>query len=139
MFANILEKLKAFMYGRHGNDQLNLALVIFGCILTLVLSFLPVRHIGYISYIPYFIALFRALSKNTAARQKENAKFLTLSEPWRRHLISKYRQMQDRDHKYYHCPKCHNVLRVPKGRGKIKISCPHCSKEFVKNTGKANY
>lgn len=139
MFATIIEKIRAFMYGRYGNDQLNVALTIFGCVLTLILSFLRLPFIvRYICYIPYFIALFRALSKNIAARQTENQKFMKVSAPWRKYLAEKMRQYQDKNHKYYHCPQCHNVLRVPKGRGKIKISCPHCQKEFIRNTGKTN-
>lgn len=140
MLGNIMEKLKAFMYGRYGNDALNVALTVFGCVLTLILSLFRLPFfVRYICYIPYFVAVFRALSKNIDARRRENEKFLKVSEPWRKYLTSKMRQFQDKDHKYYHCPKCHNVLRVPSGRGKIKISCPHCRKEFIKNTGKPNY
>ncbi|MBQ7295522.1 MAG: hypothetical protein IJW86_04935 [Clostridia bacterium] len=130
----MLDKLRKFMYGRYGNDQLNLALVIFGCVLTLFLSFFDAAFIRYLGLIPYIVAACRMLSKNIAKRQQENLKFLKISAPWRQFIIKKVKQFQDKDHKYYQCPKCHNTLRVPKGRGKIKISCPHCSTEFIKKT-----
>ncbi len=130
----ILDKIRNFLSGRYGNDQLNVFLFIFGCVLTFILSLLRIPYIGLISYIPYGFAIFRMLSKNFVKRQKENARFLTLSEPWRKFLKEKFRQFQDKDHRYFRCPKCNRTLRVPKGRGKIKISCPHCNKEFVKRT-----
>ncbi len=130
----MLDKIRQFMYGRYGNDQLNLALVIFGCVLTLFLSFFDVPFIRYLGLIPYIIAAVRMLSKDIPKRQQENLKFLKISAPWRQFIIKKVKQFQDKDHKYYQCPGCHNTLRVPKGRGKIKISCPHCGKEFIKKT-----
>ncbi len=131
----MMDKLRNFMYGRYGNnDPLNLALLIFGCLLTLFLSFFDVPFIRYLGLIPYIIAAARFLSKDIAKRQQENLKFLKISAPWRQFIIKKIKQFQDKDHKYYQCPQCHNTLRAPKGRGKIKISCPHCSKEFIKKT-----
>jgi Zn finger protein HypA/HybF involved in hydrogenase expression len=84
--------------------------------------------------IPYIVVIWRTLSKNISARQRENAKFLEVIQPWKKFIIKKIRQFQDKDHRYYACPQCHNTLRVPKGRGKIKISCPHCHKEFIRKT-----
>ncbi len=130
----MLDKIKQFMMGRYGNDQLNLALMIFGCVLTFVLSLFDVPYVRYLGLIPYIIAVVRMLSKDIGKRQQENLKFLKLSAPWRQFIIKKVKQFQDKDHRYYQCPQCHQTLRVPKGRGKIKISCPHCSKEFIKKT-----
>lgn len=130
----IMEKIRQLMAGRYGNDFLNAALFIFGAVISVVCSLFRIPFGSLISFIPYGIALYRMLSKNYAKRSAENARFLELSKPWRDFLMKKFRQLQDKDHRYYSCPKCHNTLRVPKGRGKIKISCPHCSKEFIKRT-----
>lgn len=130
----MLEKIRKFMYGRYGNDMLNFALLIVGCLVTSILPFVKVPYIHYLGLIPYIIVIYRTMSKNISARQRENIKFLQLIEPWKRFIIKKIRQFQDKEHRYYACPQCHNTLRVPKGRGKIKISCPHCKKEFIKKT-----
>ena len=130
----MMEKFRRFMYGRYGNDMLNFGLLILGCLITGILSFVKVPYIHYLGMIPYIIVIYRTLSKNISARQRENAKFLELVEPWKRFIIKKTRQFQDKEHRYYACPQCHNTLRVPKGRGKIKISCPHCQKEFIRKT-----
>lgn len=130
----MLDKIKRFFMDRYGLDQLNLFLVICGCIITLCFSFTRNPYLKLIGVIPDLIFLFRALSKNVDKRQKENLKFLKLSAPIRLFVTKKYNQYQDKDHKYYRCPQCHETLRVPKGKGKIKISCPHCGREFVKKT-----
>ena len=131
---SVMQKLREFMVGRYGNDVLNTVLFATGAFLSLVMSLFRVPFGGLISLIPYGFAIYRMLSKNYTKRSAENAKFLDLSAPWRAFLMKKFRQFQDNDHRYYSCPRCHNTLRVPKGRGKIKISCPHCSKEFIKKT-----
>lgn len=133
----MLDKLRRFFMGRYGIDQLSLVLIIFGCLLTLFLSFFRNPFLRYIGLIPYIIVLCRALSRNIEKRQRANLKFLKITAPWRMFITKKYRQFQDKEHKYYRCPQCHETLRVPKGRGKIKISCPHCGKEFLRRTGKA--
>lgn len=130
----VMQRLREFMVGRYGNDVLNTVLFATGAFLSVVMSLFRVPFGGLISLIPYGFAIYRMLSKNYTKRNAENVKFLEMSAPWRTFLMKKFRQFQDKDHRYYSCPKCHNTLRVPKGRGKIKISCPHCSKEFIKRT-----
>ncbi len=44
------------------------------------------------------------------------------------------RKESKKTYAYYRCPKCSTELRVPKGRGKIKIRCPKCGEEFIKRT-----
>ena len=133
----MLNRLKAFLQGRYGNDQLNMFLIIAGFVLSLLLTllipakFYPLRSLGSVIYL---VALFRALSKNFVQRQKENAKFLEISEPWRKQLYKKYNQYQDKAHRYFNCPGCHRTLRVPAGKGKINITCPHCGRQFKKKT-----
>ena len=130
----IMEKIRQFMVGRYGNDFLNTVLFISGAVISLVCSLFRVPLGNLISFIPYGIAVYRMLSKDYSKRSAENAKFLEMSKPGRDFLMKKFRQFQDKEHRDYNCPKCHNTLRVPRDRGKIKISCPHCGREFVKRT-----
>ena len=32
------------------------------------------------------------------------------------------------------CPKCKQQVRVPRGKGKIAITCPQCREKFIKKT-----
>jgi ribosomal protein L37AE/L43A len=75
------------------------------------------------AYVLMGIALFRTFSRNTYKRYRENRKFLMLVG-----------RLKDREHRYFECPRCRQPVRVPKGKGKIAISCPKCKEKFVKKT-----
>ncbi|MCM1543901.1 MAG: hypothetical protein NC110_01265 [Ruminococcus sp.] len=131
-----MNKFRAFMYGRYGMDQLNIALLILGCAVTFVLSFTRPPYLRLLGFIPYVIVLIRALSHNIEGNRAANERFLKVWNKIKNTFNNKQRQAQDYNHKYYRCPQCSHVLRVPKGRGKIEITCPYCNRKFKKNTGK---
>lgn len=142
--------LREFMVGRYGFDKLNFFLTLLGFAISIVFSILRLFLSGliyssrgayttffilsYISYLPYLIALFRALSRSIEKRRREEAAFMSVAGNWISYLTKKLRQLKDKEHRYFSCPTCHRTLRVPKGRGRIKISCPHCGKQFFKRT-----
>ena len=76
-----------------------------------------------VSYGLMIWALFRGFSRNTYKRYQENRKFLQFFE-----------RLKDREHRYYDCPKCRQVVRVPRGKGRIAITCPRCRERFVRKT-----
>ena len=45
-----------------------------------------------------------------------------------------YRSHDRKLYHYYRCPKCRQKLRVPRGRGRIQISCPRCGTQFIKKS-----
>jgi hypothetical protein len=132
MFRNLGYKisngLRTFMQGRYGSDKLNTFLLIIG-VITSVLSMLtaffnPVSFV--FTLISYFLmgwVIFRMLSRNTYKRYQENRKFLRF---WER--------LKDREHRHYDCPRCHQPVRVPRGKGKIAITCPKCKEKFIRKT-----
>ena len=128
------ERLQRFLYGRYGTDKLNLALLIFGLILSLIgtLVFWPVSFLAVVLYI---WALFRTFSRNIPARQREYAAFLrfwTPIESWLR--ARKVRFSQRKQYKYFKCPNCRQELRAPRGRGKIEVTCQKCHNVFRTKT-----
>ena len=118
--------LRQFMVGRYGTDKLNnmLLWVAAGCILLSILlnGWANIAAVC-ISYGLMGIVIFRSLSRNTYRRHRENRKYLSLLE-----------RIKDREHRYFTCPKCKQSVRVPRGKGKIAISCPKCREKFVKKT-----
>ncbi len=118
-------KYSQFMMGRYGSDKLNMALLIAGVAFSLLAAILPWVKVVLlvISYLLMFWAIYRMLSRNTYKRYQENRKFLQLFE-----------RIRDREHRYYDCPRCHQQVRVPRGKGKISITCPKCKEKFIKKT-----
>lgn len=41
---------------------------------------------------------------------------------------------QLKDYRFFKCPTCQQKVRVPKGKGKIKIHCPRCHNDFIKKS-----
>ncbi len=138
--------LAGAMAGRHGADPLSMALLVLYCVLLLAadLSGLPILF--YLAFAALLWALFRMLSRNNARRWKENEWFLRWWSPLWSRIRGVFRRvagwwsgaaMRFRDRKtwrYYRCPKCGSTLRVPKGKGKIAITCPVCRTEFIRKT-----
>ena len=118
--------LMHFMSGRYGTDKLNMYLLGLGLILCLVSMFTPpmvdlLLTVG--SYALMIYAIFRCLSRNTYKRYQENRRFLLLLD-----------RIKDREHRYFDCPRCRQSVRVPRGKGKIVITCPKCREKFTKKT-----
>lgn len=127
--------LKKFMIGRYGPDQLSVALLVLSLLLSIIFIFFPASVLRYIIYVPFIVFLFRVLSKNASRRREENVKFLKLWTPVASWFSQKqYRLKDSKNHKYYKCPRCKQTVRVPKGKGKIKITCPKCNSDFIKKT-----
>lgn len=127
--------LMRFMYGRYGNDQLNRALCVL--ILALYLISLPLSLIPmvgsvlrFLNTFLWFVVLLRMLSRNIERRRGENAWFLSMIGPAAQALRNHKMRQQDKEHKYFTCKNCSAVCRVPRGRGKIIITCPKCGREI---------
>ena len=120
-------RFRNFMVGRYGTDKLNMVILCAGLAVCFVSAFFHNPKVNLlltaVSYGLMFWALFRSFSRNTYKRYQENRKFLQFFD-----------RLKDRDHRYYDCPKCRQVVRVPRGKGKIAITCPKCKEKFIKKT-----
>ena len=119
--------LRRFMAGRYGTDKLNMVILGAGVVACLISVFLPLPPVNLlltvISYGLMVWAIFRTMSRNTYKRYQENRRFLMIID-----------RIKDRSHKYYDCPRCRQPVRVPRGKGKIAITCPKCKEKFIKKT-----
>ncbi|HAB60780.1 MAG TPA: hypothetical protein DCE48_08770, partial [Lachnospiraceae bacterium] len=71
---------------------------------------------------------------NTRKRYEENQKFLSFWNPIRNTFTKKVERSKDKTHRFFKCPKCSKTVRVPKGKGKICITCPICKEEFIRKS-----
>ena len=125
--------LTQFMYGRYGHDHLNLFLLV----LSIICSFLRFlfEPLIILSYISIILCCYRMFSKQTYKRTQENNKFLEITNPIGKTFNrTKNKWKYRKTHRYFKCPTCHQYLRVPKGKGQIEITCPHCHHHFDKRT-----
>ena len=158
----LMDRFRQFMIGRYGSDQLNIALLVLYLILSIVLSFTGSLVVLVLGYVMFFLIFFRMFSKNIPKRYAENQKFMKIYGPIRNKLSggkkssgyygqnpynnpygtsystakkrSHGKPKTDKNHKIFQCGKCGQMIRVPKGKGKIAITCPNCKQEFIKRT-----
>ncbi len=127
--------LRRFMMGRYGADQLMVAMVAVSFI-CLLLSRLTGWGIFYLVALGLLIwAYLRMLSRNFSRRYAENQKFLQFWYPLGSRIKAFIQRLQSgKNYCYFKCPHCGQKVRVPRGRGKIEITCPACRQTFVKRT-----
>ncbi|WP_026885081.1 hypothetical protein [Clostridium beijerinckii] len=128
-----MDRLRRFMFGRYGGDELSKALLVLSFILLLVMNFLP-RYLGILvvfAYVPALICIFRIFSRNIYKRRSENYKYLKIKSKvimWFENNLNRIKTLKN--FKYYTCSNCKQRLRVPRGKGKMSITCPKCKSSF---------
>jgi Flp pilus assembly protein TadB len=132
------DKVAQFMYGRRGTDDFARFLLVVTLVF-IVLSWLTGGILKGIFQIIAIAALIycyvRILSRDIYKRQQENAWYLKQKQAVRRWIQSlKDRWQQRKDYKFFRCPSCHTLLRVPKGKGKLLLTCRKCGNRFERKT-----
>ena len=127
MIRNAIQRL---MYGRYGNDQLNLFLMGLYLLLYLVFIFVRIELLYWVGFALLVITLFRMLSRNIPRRQMENARFMRAAGPLLSWIHLRRTIRRDKEHVYFKCPGCGQQLRVPRGKGKITVTCRGCGASF---------
>ena len=131
------DALCRFMYGRNGVDALNWALFALELALSVVCSFVRVQAVAatlyFLSVVLMFIVLIRIFSRNLTQRRAENARFLAWWMPKANAMRGAQARRADKAHKYVRCS-CGAYCRVPRGVGKVELTCPKCGKKKVVKT-----
>lgn len=144
MWQRMKMSMYRFMQGRYGFDSLSNFLLMEAFILiflNLIISFTPLRIslisllFSLLSWLIIVYCYIRVFSKNYAKRKAQNDRFLMRTAGIREKL-KKRRALRRirRTHHIYSCPGCSQKIKIPKGKGKIVITCPKCRMEFTKNS-----
>lgn len=129
------ERMQGFMTGRYGTDQLS-KVILWISLACLAVSMFTRLNVFYILGLVLLIyTYYRMFSRNVAKRYAENQKYLN----WRygfavRRNKRKVHWEQRKIYRFYKCPQCRQKVRVPKGKGKVAITCPKCRMEFVRKS-----
>ncbi len=127
MGRTLSDRMRHFMVGRYGMDRLSVAILCCSMAIAVGDSFVRSAFLNaaltLVSFALMAWAIFRTFSRNTYGRYQENRKFLMF-----------FNKLKDREHRYFDCPKCRQPVRVPRGKGKIAITCPRCGERFIRKT-----
>lgn len=135
-FYRLKNKIAYFMQGRYGLDELFGAMLIASLILTIIS-----RMVSFVSWLGLFgdfillLAILRCISRNFEARRRELSAYLRIKNNVKGFFArAKKRRAESKTHRFFKCRVCHATLRVPKGKGKIQITCPKCGTKIIKRT-----
>ncbi len=126
------EKFRQFMVGRYGTDELNNFLTILVFIVIVISIFIENKFSIFATILLIYL-YFRMFSRNYAARRAENAAFLKVKYKFTGRFSKQAREERKNFH-IYKCPQCKQKIRIPRGKGKIMITCPKCKNEFIKRS-----
>lgn len=151
MFRRFMVSFSRFMYGRYGFDRMFKGLAALYLVLWAVEMIIGIFTDWYAVYYLLRIVMFalfvwifyRALSRNTEARRRENEKYCAFMD--KMHLKkqassynsapynSVYEQPQkqpkpksDKTYKYVKCKNCGATLRLKRRKGTHTATCPRC-------------
>lgn len=127
------EKLQRFMIGRYGVDAFGKFLLGAVVVLWAINLFANSRLLYSWALLLMIYAYFRMFSRNTTKRYQENIKFVQIKNKIVASFKSEKSQLKQRKtHHIYRCPTCRQKIRIPRGKGRICITCPKCKTEFTK-------
>lgn len=127
----LIERLNKWMTGRNGSDELGNAALLLSIVVLLINLLARTRWLAVIALALAVYSCWRTVSKNVAARRQENRLFLTKVGPlanWFKDPKASFAEA--RAYKHLTCPSCQKKMRVPRGKGKMRVTCPSCHKKF---------
>lgn len=131
----MLERIRRVMYGRYGGDQLMVGSLVVYMVLVTASRLTNFYPLTLVAYVIFGWSMFRILSRNIPRRYAENQMFLKYWNKVPAWFHSQQKYLQERKiYRYFKCPKCTTRLRVPKGRGKIEVTCPVCKAQFIRKS-----
>ena len=119
------------MMGRHGADELSLALLIAGLLFSMLSAILGLPGLSLLSTVAYAYSIFRIFSRNNAKRVAENRRYLAVWNKATKAVRQFFNRLKySRQYKYFKCPQCHARLRLPRNVGEVTVTCGKCKNAF---------
>lgn len=146
-----------FQQQRRGLDELNRTMLIVALVLSIV-GMIVSQSVGWLRVVLSLLSgallvliVIRMLSKNFNKRNQENMKYLTYEtavKDWFRRTFrakgasgayqapraktktKKPTWAELKQYKYLICPQCAQKMRVPRGKGRIRVTCTNCGNVF---------
>ncbi len=134
LFEKMAKNTRKAMSGRYGMDEIGHVIYVLGILVYAVGLIRRNQSLFVFSFMIFMVSLTRAFSRNIEVRRRENQRYLTFRWKLISRIIGKGNRRDRKNYRYFRCPECGQSLRVPRGKGKIEVTCPHCKKVFDKRS-----
>ena len=124
-------KATEWLKGRQGPDDLAVFCVNVAFVVLVVNIFVRVGWLGWVALALVAYSMFRIQSKNLGSRARENEAFLKAlgpARPWVQNPRAAWGEL--RSYKHARCSSCRQRVRVPRGKGRLRVTCPKCGTKF---------
>ena len=131
MWQKFKDGVRNFMIGRNGADQLSMAMLIAGIVLSLLTTITRLAVFNVLGLIVLILTIFRMFSRNLEKRRAENQKFVNFRANFgtnAKQLMNRLKNMKK--YKYFKCPQCGERLRLPRKVGEVTVTCGKCKNQF---------
>ncbi len=131
MWQRFKDGVRNFMIGRNGADQLSMAMLIAGIVLSLLTSITKLAIFNLLGLVILVLTIFRMFSRNLEKRRAENQKFVNFRANFgtnSKQLMNRLKNMKK--YKYFKCPQCGARLRLPRKVGEVTVTCGKCKNQF---------
>lgn len=125
---NLKDKINLFFQGRYGLDELGKFLIVINLITYILGIFLRSNLTLGISMSCMIFLLYRIMSRQHWERSEENRKYMSYVKLWQ------LRYEHRKSARIYLCKRCGKYIRVPKGNGKIQVTCTSCGTKTIRWT-----
>ncbi|SFB96007.1 hypothetical protein SAMN04488102_10214 [Alkalibacterium subtropicum] len=130
-----MSKLMFYMKGRYGYDELSKVLILFGLVLSIFSNFTGGGILNLLALASIAYGGLRVLSREKGNRRRELQQYIKLKQS----VLSSYRKYRNRwiqrkAFKITKCPSCKQKIRIPRGRKKVRVTCPSCQNKFIRKT-----
>ena len=123
------------MTGRYGADQLSRLYLVLVLVLLVITSFIRIPILEMLPLLLLIYTYYRMFSRNISKMYAQNQKYLNFRYKLLVRWSNAKKHFSERkDYRFFRCPKCRQRVRVPRGKGKICITCPKCRNEFIKKS-----
>ncbi len=125
-------KRKAMQMARQMYGRDDLGRFLFVVAIVCIVANLFVKHVAFliVANVCMILDLLRIFSKNYVKRRIENERYLKIYRKVTRWFKVRFKNVKDKQHKTLLCPTCVQMVRIPKGKGKIVVTCPNCKSKF---------
>ena len=123
------------MAGRSGADQFSRFLSYVALALIVANLFVRSSVLWILALLVLVYTYYRMFSKNVARRREENGRYLQLQYKLTggaKNCLDRWKQRKE--FVFFRCPDCRAMLRVPRGKGRIRVTCRKCGNAFEKKT-----
>lgn len=110
------------MQGRYGFDELSKVLIVVSLLCMVIVPLQKIFILRMLAPLLLIYTYYRCFSKNHEKRRKELKKYNQYKKMW----------TERKTHRFIKCKCCKTMLRIPKVKGKITVTCTVCKNKITK-------